>query len=64
MTTPLGIVEDGTEFVRLALDYLCEGLYEVENAVPGVDGINRAPFDASDLMRLGALPPDVDGHPC
>ena len=38
MTTPFQIVDDGADFVRLALDCLCEGLYEVEGALPGLEG--------------------------
>jgi hypothetical protein len=64
MTTPLGITEDGADFVRLALDCLCEGRYEIENAVPGVETENADRTDAPKLKLLGGLMPDVEGHPC
>jgi hypothetical protein len=64
MTTPSGIVEDGADFVRQALDCLCEGLYEIENGLPGVDTDNADRADVPPLRLFSRLVPDVEGHPC
>lgn len=64
MTAPMGIVEHGADFVRLALDYVFEGLHEIESALPGVETASEAQLDAAKLKRPSALMPDVEGHPC
>jgi len=55
------IVDDEAEVVDLALEILSSEGYEVEGAMSGVEGIERATSSPPDLILLDVNMPQMDG---